>query len=106
MPCLSMAAGNGLTGPAIREPGGQDRAADAVFGNGNVITLDPARPGATTLALLGGRLLAVGDEDDLSSLTPGRRIDLAGSASTSASRPGSVTRRCASVRSRSSPRAR
>jgi predicted amidohydrolase YtcJ len=51
---------------------------DTVFFRGNVLTLDPDRPRATALAVLGDRLVAVGDDDDLSGLSADRRIDLGG----------------------------
>lgn len=40
-------------------------AADWILGNGRVVTLDPARPAATALAVAGGRLAAVGDRADV-----------------------------------------
>ena len=33
---------------------------DAIFRRGNVHTLDPARPSATTVAVLAGRIVAIG----------------------------------------------
>ncbi|MCW2665521.1 MAG: hydrolase [Frankiales bacterium] len=51
---------------------------DAVFTGGNVLTLDPARPRATALAVLGGRIVAVGDDSDLEGLTADRYVALGG----------------------------
>ena len=51
---------------------------DTVFRRGNVLTLDPGRPRASALAVLGDRVLAVGDDDDLAGLTPDRTVDLGG----------------------------
>lgn len=51
---------------------------DTVYHSGRVLTLDPDRPRATALAVLGERLVAVGDDDDLAGLTAGRRVDLGG----------------------------
>ena len=54
--------------------------ADLVLTNGNLITLDPRMPRASTMAVAGDRILAVGDERAVLSLaTPEtQRIDLAG----------------------------
>jgi len=51
---------------------------DAVFRRANILTLDPARPRASALAVLGDRLVAVGDDDDLAGLTARRTVDLGG----------------------------
>ena len=51
---------------------------DTVFRRGNVVTLDPGRPHASAVAVLGDRIVAVGDDDDLAGLTPDRSVDLAG----------------------------
>jgi len=54
--------------------------ADTVFWHGHIITLDPARPTAEALAAWGGRIIAVGSDEDLYPLI-GRRtktIDLQG----------------------------
>ncbi len=51
---------------------------DAVFTGGNVLTLDPARPRATAIAVLGGRIVAVGDGSDLDGLTADRHVALGG----------------------------
>ncbi len=51
---------------------------DTVFRRANILTLDPARPRASSLAVLGDRLVAVGDDDDLRGLTPRRTVDLGG----------------------------
>ena len=56
--------------------------ADLVVSGGTVITLDPARPRATALAVRAGRIVRVGGDADVAGLVgPGtRRIDLAGAA--------------------------
>lgn len=51
---------------------------DTLWRGGNVLTLDPARPRATALAVLGDRIVAVGDDADLDGLSAGRTVDLAG----------------------------
>lgn len=51
---------------------------DTVFRRGDVLTLDPDRPRATALAVLGERIVAVGDEDDLAGLSADRTVDLGG----------------------------
>ncbi len=51
---------------------------DTVWRGGNLLTLDPARPRATALAVLGDRIVAVGDDHDLDGLTPDRTVDLGG----------------------------
>jgi predicted amidohydrolase YtcJ len=51
---------------------------DAVFRRGNLLTLDPARPRASALAVLGDRIVAVGDDDELAGLVPARTVDLGG----------------------------
>ena len=38
---------------------------DRIFEGGTLLTMDPARPRATALAVLGGRIVAVGDGDEL-----------------------------------------
>jgi len=54
--------------------------ADLVLVGGPVITIDAARPSARAVAVGGGRILAVGDEHDVSELSGPRtrRIDLRG----------------------------
>ncbi len=52
---------------------------DTLFVRGDLLTLDPARPRASALAVLHGRIVAVGDEADLAGLSPARTVDLAGS---------------------------
>ena len=54
--------------------------ADVLFRNGTVITMDPSRPRAQALAVSGGKIMAVGSEDDLEGLrSPQTRIiDLSG----------------------------
>lgn len=51
---------------------------DTVFRRANILSLDPARPRASALAVLGDRLVAVGDDDDLAGLTARRTVDLGG----------------------------
>ena len=40
---------------------------DLILVNGQILTMDPARPRATALAIRQGRIVAVGDEDDVRS---------------------------------------
>jgi len=52
---------------------------DALFLNGRFHTLDPARPLAGALAASGGRIVALGEPDELAAAFPGyTRIDLGG----------------------------
>lgn len=51
---------------------------DTVFRGGDILTLDPARPRASALAVLGDRVVAVGDDDDLAGLTASRTVQLSG----------------------------
>ena len=51
---------------------------DTLFRNGNILTLDPDRPRARALAVLGDRIVAVGEEHDLDGLSASRQVDLAG----------------------------
>lgn len=51
---------------------------DTIFRRGNLLTLDPDRPHATALAVLGERIVAVGDDSDLAGLSAGRTVDLGG----------------------------
>jgi predicted amidohydrolase YtcJ len=51
---------------------------DTVWRGGNVLTLDPARPRASALAVLGDRIVAVGDDVDLDGLTADRTVELGG----------------------------
>ncbi|MCA1647097.1 MAG: hypothetical protein LC797_17085 [Chloroflexi bacterium] len=55
-------------------------AADLVLLNANVLTMDPSRPRAQAVAIGGGRLLAVGSNDDVRGWISGRVVvrDLAG----------------------------
>lgn len=53
---------------------------DTVYRRAEVLTLDDARPRASALAVLGDRIVAVGDDDDLAGLSPDRTIDLAGAS--------------------------
>lgn len=54
--------------------------ADAVFVNGPVITMNPSQPTAESVAVAGGRIVAVGTRDDVSAFQgpATREIDLAG----------------------------
>ena len=54
--------------------------ADTVIRRANIITVDPALPQASALAIANGRFIAVGDDDDVAGLIgPGTRtLDLAG----------------------------
>ena len=54
--------------------------ADVLFRNGTVITMDPSRPRAQALAVSGGKIMAVGSEDNLEGLRSlkTRIIDLSG----------------------------
>ena len=58
----------------------QSGAPDLVLTNGLVITQDPRRPRATALAIRGGLIQAVGDDDEVAALAKRgtRRIDLGG----------------------------
>jgi predicted amidohydrolase YtcJ len=47
---------------------------DRIFEGGTLLTMDPARPRATALAVLGGRIVAVGDGDELRSHLSARRV--------------------------------
>jgi predicted amidohydrolase YtcJ len=51
---------------------------DLIFRRGDLLTMDPARPRATALAVLRGRIVAVGDEREVSGLDADRVIDLQG----------------------------
>lgn len=52
---------------------------DLILENGNLLTMDPARPRATALAVHGGRIVAVGDGDELERhLTAARVVSLGG----------------------------
>lgn len=57
-----------------------DQTADIIIENGRVLTLAPARPRAAVVAIAGGRILAVGERDDIAGLgRPGTQvIDAAG----------------------------
>jgi predicted amidohydrolase YtcJ len=54
--------------------------ADLVLVGGSVVTINPARPAATAVAVRGGRIVSVGDERRISSLAGPRtrRVDLRG----------------------------
>lgn len=50
---------------------------DTLFRRGRLLTMDPARPRATALAVLGGRIVAVGEDDELARhLAADRVVDL------------------------------
>jgi predicted amidohydrolase YtcJ len=59
-----------------------EKPADLILTGGVVITLDPARPRATAVAVRDGRIVAVGDEAEVKAFagTATKRIDLAGRA--------------------------
>ena len=50
---------------AASSPGRDVVPADLVLTNGNVITVDPARPGAEAIAIRGSHILAVGSAADI-----------------------------------------
>lgn len=54
--------------------------ADLVFYNGNIHTMDPARPQATAVAILGDRFVSVGADDEMRGLLipHGQAVDLRG----------------------------
>ena len=54
--------------------------ADTIIRNANIITIDPDRPQAQSLAMRHGRFIAVGSNDDIAGLKgPGTKIlDLSG----------------------------
>lgn len=54
--------------------------ADQVFYNGNVITLDPSFPRATSVAIKSDRILFVGDDSLVDAAPPSKRFDLQGRA--------------------------
>ncbi|GAA1909898.1 amidohydrolase [Streptomyces sodiiphilus] len=51
--------------------------ADVVYRNARILTMDPARPRATSFAVLGGRVVSVGEEET-AELPAVRTVDLAG----------------------------
>ena len=52
-----------------------DRGAECIWRGGNLLTMDPAMPGASALAVSGGRILAVGDDETVMGLAgPATRI--------------------------------
>ena len=51
---------------------------DVLFINGEIHTFDPHVPRASTMAVLGGRLIAVGDADLAAQFEAGRVVDLGG----------------------------
>jgi predicted amidohydrolase YtcJ len=58
--------------------------ADLIVTNGNLITLDPEQPRATAMAVRGGRIVAVGNDDAVSRIAgpATKRMDLEGQAVT------------------------
>ena len=58
----------------------QDITPDIIFINGKITTLDPAQPNATAIALAGGFVKAVGNDNDIRNLADGNTkiIDLKG----------------------------
>jgi predicted amidohydrolase YtcJ len=59
---------------------GAERPADVIFANGNVLTLEDARPRASAIAVRAGRIVAVGGEADVRPFRGAttRRVDLKG----------------------------
>jgi predicted amidohydrolase YtcJ len=57
-----------------------DQTADTILYNAHVLTMDPAQPRATAVAIQGERIVGVGDESDLRPLVGQRtaRVDLGG----------------------------
>lgn len=51
---------------------------DTLYIRGDITTFDPATPRASTLAVMGGRVLAVGDDDLAAQFTADRVVDLGG----------------------------
>lgn len=51
---------------------------DTIFRRGNIHTMDPARPRASAVAMLAGRIVAVGDDDLVDNLQAAQVIDLGG----------------------------
>ncbi len=51
---------------------------DLLLHNGNLITVDPRRPRATAMGIIGERIVFVGDEVDAADVAARRRIDLGG----------------------------
>ena len=51
---------------------------DTIFTHGDFRTFDPSRPRATTMAVLAGRIVAMGDDDLADQLSADRTIDLGG----------------------------
>ena len=75
--------GAGLAGLACRRPGPRgawSSPPSLVLHNGNIVTMDPARPRARAVVVCGDRFGAVGDDRDARALAgPGtRRVDLGG----------------------------
>ena len=77
---LSALAGLLLCGPAVAQNG---QFADAIYVNGDIVTIDAVRPTAEALAVKDGMILAVGDRKTIESENKGpatRLIDLSGKA--------------------------
>jgi predicted amidohydrolase YtcJ len=55
----------GLAFVPISPRAGADQTADRIIRGGPIVTVDPARPTAEAVAVVGGRILAVGSEDDV-----------------------------------------
>jgi predicted amidohydrolase YtcJ len=70
----------GLLVPGVVLPAPPDPPADLVLTGGTVVTLDPARPRATAVAVRGGRIVRVGTDAEVRALAgpATKRIDLAG----------------------------
>ena len=51
---------------------------DTIFRRGNIHTFDPAHPRASAVAVLAGRIVAVGDDDLVNDLQADRVVDLGG----------------------------
>ncbi len=63
----------------FRERGRETIKPDAIFYNANVITMDPARPRASSVAVRGEYIVVVGD-DRLAEESAGRKVDCRGKA--------------------------
>jgi predicted amidohydrolase YtcJ len=59
----AMAVGSGCGGATV--PEGEDGKAELVLTGGAIMTMDPARPSASAVAVRGGRLVAVGGDGDV-----------------------------------------
>ena len=54
-----------VTGIWMSSPAAADETADAIYYNGNIVTIDDARPAAGALAVKDGKILAVGAREDV-----------------------------------------